>query len=93
MILSTRITIRVVPGSSKDEVVGWLGDALKVKVRAQPEKGKANGAVIALLAKRLNVPERHLSVFAGHTSRTKVIEIRGMSDDEIQEKLGKLVAN
>lgn len=47
-----RINIKVVPNSSRDEVVGWLGDALKVKVMAPPEKERANEAVIALLAAR-----------------------------------------
>jgi len=77
----------VVPGSSINQVVGWLGEVLKVKVRAQPEKGKANAAVISLLAKHLDLPLSDLTVFSGHTSRTKIIEIRGMSDDEIQGKL------
>lgn len=48
-----RLTVKVVPGSSRDQIVGWLGDALKVKVTAPPEKGRANAAVVAILADRL----------------------------------------
>ena len=47
--------MKVVPGSSRDQVVGWLGDASKIKVTAPPEKGKANEAVIELLAEPLGV--------------------------------------
>ena len=50
-----RLSLKVVPGSSRDEVVGWLANALKVKVKAPPEKGRANEAVVALLADRLGI--------------------------------------
>ncbi len=43
-----RLSLKVVPGSSRDEIVGWLGDSLKVKVKAPPEKGRANEAVDAM---------------------------------------------
>jgi len=88
--MGTRLAIKVVPGASQDRIVGWLGEALKVKVRAQPEKGKANAAVIALLAKYFDVPASNLTVFSGHTSRTKIIDIRGMSVSGIQKKLKEL---
>lgn len=52
---SARFTVKVVPGSSRDQIVGWLGDALKIKVMALPENGHANEAVVAILADRLGV--------------------------------------
>ena len=54
-----RLSLKVVPGSSRDEIVGWLGDSLKVKVKALPEKGRANEAVVALLAERLGIVSAH----------------------------------
>lgn len=87
---SARITVKVAPGASRDSIAGWLGDTLKLRVRAQPEKGKANSAVVALLAECLQAPARNITVLAGQTSRTKVLEIQGMSNAELREKLAKL---
>lgn len=83
----TRITVKVVPGASRDQVVGWLGDALKVRVHAPPEKGRANSAVTGLLAGVLGIPARDVSVCAGHTSRVKIIEVSGLSDAELRVKI------
>ena len=64
-----QIDIKVVPGSSKDEISGWLGDALKLRVRAAPEKGKANKAVTALLADALNIAPTRICIERGETPR------------------------
>lgn len=84
---STRLKVKVSPGASRDRMVGWLGDALKLQVRAQPEKGKANTAVIALLAELLQIPETRMRVVSGTTSRTKMIEIDDMCSAELLKKL------
>ncbi len=89
-----RISLKVVPGSSRDEVVGWLGDSLKLKVKAPPEKGRANEAVIALLADRLDIDASSIAVVSGHGSPAKVVAVEGMSDEAIhrafpREKPGK----
>lgn len=69
--------MRVSPGAPRDEVVGpdARGD-LKVKVSAPPEAGKANAAVEALIAVRLGARKGEVSVIAGHTSRSKRVEVR-----------------
>ena len=63
---SARLALKVVPGSSRDQIVGWLGDALKIKVMAPPEKGRANEAVVAILADRLGVREDDVKIVAAH---------------------------
>ncbi|NBU40896.1 MAG: DUF167 domain-containing protein [Planctomycetia bacterium] len=60
--------VRVVPGSSRDEVEGWLADALKIKVSAPPEKGRANESVVALLADRLGLSTTVVAAVSGQRS-------------------------
>ena len=55
------------------------GERITVRVTAVPESGKANDAVVALLAKRLGVPKRSLQIVRGHKSRDKRIRIEGIS--------------
>ena len=83
-----RLKVKVVPGSSRDGIVGWLEDALKIKVTAPPEKGRANEAVVSLLAERLGLPADAVSVASGHSSASKTIAINGMDDEAIKKALG-----
>ena len=83
-----RLTVKVVPGSSRDQIVGWLGDALKIKVIAPPEKGKANEAVIDLLAEALGVSTDDIEVVSGQSSPSKVIAVTGMDDEALQGAFG-----
>jgi uncharacterized protein (TIGR00251 family) len=70
-----RLSIKVIPGASRNEVCGWLGDRLKVRVNAPAEDGKANAAVVRLLAKHFNVPRKTVGIHSGHTSPLKEIEL------------------
>lgn len=79
-----RLSLKVVPGSSRDEIVGWLGDSLKVKVKAPPEKGRANEAVVALLAERLGIDASSIAVVSGHASAGKVVAVDGMDYEAIR---------
>jgi uncharacterized protein (TIGR00251 family) len=83
----TTISVKVVPGASCDEIVGWLGGALKVRVTAPPADGKANAALEALLAAALGVPKRSVRVAAGHGSPRKRVEIDGVPPDEVERRL------
>lgn len=83
----TRVRLRVVPGTTHAGVVGRHGDAWKVRVTAAPEGGKANDAVLALLASTLDVPRRDLALTAGRASRNKVVVLTGVTDEEVDARL------
>lgn len=81
------VKVRVHPKASRSAVVGEHGGALKVAVTAAPEKGKANAAVVELLAKALGVPKSSVELIAGTTSRDKVFAVRGTSREAIEALL------
>jgi uncharacterized protein (TIGR00251 family) len=83
------LKIKVVPGSSRNGIAGWLGDTLKVRVTAQPERGKANAAVEAAIAEALGIPIKSARVVQGKTSPRKVVEILGLSESEVYLRLSK----
>ena len=83
-----RLQLKVVPGSSRDQIAGWLGDALKVRVRAPAERGKANAAVEKLVAAALDLPVESVTIVTGHTSPHKVAEIDGLSESDVRSRLG-----
>jgi uncharacterized protein (TIGR00251 family) len=85
--MKCRLEVKIVPGSSRSEIIGWLGDSLKIKVAAPPEKGKANQAVIGLLCERLRVSEDALAIVQGATSQRKVIEVDGMTPRQLSDAL------
>ena len=79
-----RLSLKVVPGSSRDEIVGWRGDSLQVKVKAPPEKGRANEAVVTLLAERLGIGTSSITVVSGHGSPAKIVAVDAMDDEAIR---------
>jgi uncharacterized protein len=84
---STRLRVRVAPGASRAEVVGRVGDAWKLRVRAAPERGLANDAVVALLAESLGVARRDVRIVAGQTGRDKVVELERMRPEDAERLL------
>jgi len=74
-----QLQVKVVPGASRDEVAGWLGESLKIRVQAAPEKGKANKAVIRILSELLEVPRRQIELVRGAGSQNKVFAVDGRS--------------
>lgn len=84
------ISVKVVPGSSRDRIVGELGDALKIAVSAAPEGGKANRSVIRLLAAALGCAHRDVQIVSGHGKPRKRIWIRGLDGIHVAEMLGPL---
>lgn len=86
----TRLRIKVVPGSSRDCIAGWLDETLKVRVRAPAERGKANAAAERILAEAFGVPRECARVVGGRTSARKVVEIAGLSEPDFRRRLADL---
>jgi len=85
----TRLRLRVAPGAARPGVVGRYGDAWKVRVAAAPERGRANEAVVALLAATLAIPPASISLVSGGSSRDKVVELAGVTSEEIDRRLAQ----
>ena len=75
-----RLAIRVQPRAARSEVVGAYGDALKVRLAAPPVDGAANDELIELLARTFAVTRRAITILAGEHSRSKIVEIEGVTD-------------
>jgi len=74
-----KLNVRVHPGSSKNMITGYTEGILNVKITTQPEKGKANEALVKYLSNLLGVTKSRISISKGHTSRNKVVSIQGLS--------------
>ena len=84
---STRLRLRVTPGADRAGVVGRHGAGWKISVAAPPERGRANEAVVRLIAESLSLPRDRVAVVSGHTARDKVVEITGISAEESERRL------
>jgi hypothetical protein len=89
---STRVRLRVSPGARRTEVAGRYGDGWKVRVSAPPERGRANEAVLDLLADTLELPRRSLSIVSGHGAREKVVLMEGVGPAEIERRLDRVLS-
>lgn len=87
------LPIRALPGSKKNEIRGVQQGALKVSVTAAPEDGKANKAIIELLAKKLTLRKSQLEIISGHTHRQKRMLVGEIEQDQLQAKLEAVLAN
>ena len=88
MTIACSLAVKVVPGASKSLVAGWLGKELKLRIAAPPEKGKANAAVLKLLAAELNIGAKSLRITRGRTSVHKIIEIDGLKQSDVERVFG-----
>ena len=88
----TTLPIHLQPGSKNNEIVGDKDGVLWVRVKARPVHDRANEALIDLMAETLGVTKDQLSVIRGHTSRNKVLTIRGLDSEELKESLIRLSA-
>lgn len=82
------IRLRVQPGASRNAVGDYRDGALRVSVTAPPHDGRANAAVLALLADTLGIAKSRLRIIRGHASRDKVVAVEGLTGEEVEQRLG-----
>lgn len=84
------VVVKVIPASRSDQIVGLVGEVLKIKVCAPAEHGRANQALIELLADRLGLHRSTIQIVRGHTSQLKYIQVQGLTSRQVLERLGLL---
>lgn len=91
--MKTSVRLRVQPGARRPGLVGWMADGtLKLAVSEPPEGGRANRAVVALLADVLGVHETMVRVVRGHGARTKRVEVDGLDEPTVLARIGAALA-
>ena len=85
---TTTLDIHVQPRARTTEVVGWHGDAIKIRVAAPPVDGAANDALVLFLAEQLGVPRAAVTVVGGAAGRRKRVAIVGIERERVLEVLG-----
>ncbi len=76
--------VRVQPKASSDQVAGYREGVLQLRVTAPPDKGRANAAVVSLLAEALGVPKSRVRIIRGQTSRDKVVTVESLTPGEVR---------
>ena len=84
---SVRLRIRVQPRAAATSIAGEYGDALRIRVAAPPVDGAANHELVRFLAKRLRVPASAITIVHGHTGRTKLLDVQGVTPESVRRLL------
>ncbi len=87
------VAVRAQPGARRNGIVGEQAGALKVAATAPPDKGRANAALIEILAESLGVKRSEVELVSGATSRAKKFLVRGMAPETLHGKLNSILAN
>ena len=82
-----KLKVKITPNSKRNEIIGWFGDQLKIKIAAVPEKGKANKELVNFLSDKLNCPSSFISIEKGCISSSKLLAIEGYCLEDIERKL------
>lgn len=80
------LPVKAVPGARRDEVAGWLGERLKVRVSAPPEGGRANDAICRLIASELGLKPAAVSVARGGSNPEKTLAIQGVTLEQVLKR-------
>jgi hypothetical protein len=82
------LSVRVTPRSSREEVAGFSGGILRVRLTAPPVEGKANEALLRFLARAAGVPRRSVTLLSGETGRAKRVRVEGLAEEALLRRLG-----
>ena len=80
-----RVRVHVQPRASRSEIVGFHGEAIKVRLTAPPVENAANEELVSLLARALRLPSNAVRIVAGARGRSKVVELVGATAQQIQQ--------
>ncbi len=89
----TKLAVKVQPGASRNEIVGFVDGALKVRLMAPPVEGKANAALLEVLASALGVRKRDIQIIQGTTGRDKLVVIDGLDSDDVRQLLNEYASS
>jgi uncharacterized protein (TIGR00251 family) len=83
------LAVQITANAPRNQIVGWLGDRLKVKVKAPAVEGKANAELLRFLSEKLDVRLGCLQILKGETAKFKLISIQGLEPSQLHDKLGQ----
>ena len=90
---SAQIEVRVQPRAKRNAIEAVAGGPVKAYVTAPPEGGKANQAVVALLAKTLGLAKGRVTIVQGHRGRNKRVRIDGLTEEDVLQRLHNILKN
>ena len=86
--VSTTLSVRVIPRSSKDEVAGFSDGTVRIRLTAPPVENRANEALVRFLSRALDVPRGQVEIVAGGTGRRKIVRVGGAAREDVFRRLG-----
>jgi uncharacterized protein len=89
-LLCCRLSIKVIPNAPQNQITGWLGDSLKIKVHAPPVEGRANDELCAFLAESLGLQTRAVTLLRGEKSRQKWVQITGLDLAAVRSRVAAI---
>ncbi len=85
---STTLAVRVIPRSPREEVDGFSGDVVRIRLTAPPVENRANEALVRFLSRMLDVPRRQIEIVSGGTGRRKIVRVVGVAREDVFRRLG-----
>lgn len=89
MASGVRLRLKVIPNARRNQVVGWRGGLLTVKLTAPPVEGKANRELVSFLAEVMGVPASDVEILSGETARSKSVSVLGVTPEQARERIGQ----